>query len=75
MSSHCFKLLKRLPNLKSLGISSPLGEALALYSKDSPTTLDLIEFYDCYTNMDGLEHFIKYCPKLNLSAWMSHGKM
>ena len=65
-TSDCVRLLKLLPNLKSLGRIQNLSVLLPIISdnEDIPKTLAKItEFSDKYTSLATLQCFSNFCPK------------
>ena len=63
--SQSTKLLKVLPNLKSIGNYQELGPILSSYidnDDDLNRFMIITEFADRYTNSTTLEYFVKYCP-------------
>ena len=63
----CARLLKRLPNLKSLGTVPKLASLLYAYREDEEIVKKLsnfTEFCDQHTELSSLERFVKFCPKV-----------
>ena len=75
--SECVKLIKFLPNLKSLGMNQQLSEVISTINGDDKILKKLsniTEFYDAYTSLTTLQRIIKLCPKVNRIFLIVPGK-
>ena len=78
-AAQCARLLKILPNLKSLGRLQSLDPLLTSYSNNDDILSKLskiTEFFLHNTNLTALEHFVKYCYNVKmLSLWFPGKKV